>query len=295
VLGQADAVGALSMSPTIPATACGQLIQVVDASSCAATNVAALPSVILGDVVVTTQADIDALVGVVEITGRLTIDGPGVTDLSPLASLERVGGRFLLLEANSVDSLAELTSLTEVGGDLWLQATAVTTLAGLEGVSLGGLTLERNASLTQLVPMVSGPGGLDGSLELIDNDALTDLSPLAGLTEVSSLTVDGNDGLTDLDAFANLTTLGGWLIVDDNASLTQVDGLLGVVFVPRILSVSFNPLLTDIDGLEGSRNVTSHVYVRGNDSLCQTLVDDWRRGVLIGGANIELSDNDDGC
>jgi hypothetical protein len=120
-------------------------------------------SVIDGDVWVWTQADADALDGVIEITGNLTIRPLGgvdhPTDLSPLASLTTIGRGLVISDNPNLASLSGMDAIQTVGGDLEIANNdALTVLDGLGAlISVGeGVVVEGNDLLTSL----TGPSAL---------------------------------------------------------------------------------------------------------------------------------------
>ena len=75
--------------------------------------------VITGDVDLTTQAQVDALQGVVEITGSLKMQGDlSLRSLHALCCLEKIDGSLVLQWMYDLGNVDGLSSLTQVGGDL---------------------------------------------------------------------------------------------------------------------------------------------------------------------------------
>ena len=125
-------------------------------------------TIIPGHIQVTSQAELDALAGVVEIRGNLSvIDGSdqprqyNITDLSPLSQLTSVGGELGIISNDSLRSLAGLPRVCTVGWKIRLMNNEA--LISLEG--LAGFT------------------GFD-HLQIANNHAL---QSLAGLPELESL------------------------------------------------------------------------------------------------------------
>ncbi len=110
---------------------------------------------------------------------RLTLSDNPVTDLSPLSGLENC--RHLLVDRTGV-SYSEVQDLPYFGS--------------LQGLGLGGLGVEDISALAAL-PL--------GELRL-DGNAITDLSPISGLTGLSFLTM-ADTGLTDISQLADLVNL----------------------------------------------------------------------------------------
>lgn len=173
-----------------------------------------------GFFIVTTQAQVDDLSGCETINGALMVappDGVGL-DLRPLSALRRVtgdvtlgcnsfastdgclglGGRTLSLEGLEglesvcvmtlgqlrMRSLASLRGSRNIGSSLTIAGCdELTSLAGLEGVSVSSLSLQYNAALASL----SGPTITTraDSVHLQGLPALKDLALLAPLTSVA--------------------------------------------------------------------------------------------------------------
>ena len=79
--------------------------------------------VIEGDVSLSTQAEVNSFAGTY-ITGSLTISGSDIVDLTPLSTLDSLGGD-LLIEVNvALKNLNGLSNLTSVGGNLLVSDNA---------------------------------------------------------------------------------------------------------------------------------------------------------------------------
>ena len=161
-------------------------------------------------VTATTQAEVDALAGCIEVTGSLSIVDSGsdpITDLSALSDITSVGGHLAILGCDA---------LTNVDG-----------LGGLSAVGLNFLLL--NCTALENVDGVCGVASVGGIVLISNNDALTNLDGLSGLTSVDgSLIVAGCE---DLDEFCGLYPL------------LDGDGLAGGYVVAANL---FNPTVEDV-------------------------------------------------
>lgn len=113
----------------------------------------------------------------------------GVTTVEPLAALERIEGGFTL--ANS----PELTNIEALGG-----LSVVTDYFVLDGLpklgSLAGLDALSHVGSLQIgtIGTVATPGPIPGR----GNDALVDLTGLAGLSAASHIVIGDNDALVSL-------------------------------------------------------------------------------------------------
>ena len=181
--------------------------------------------VITGNVVLATQADVDAFAGT-SITGNLQIglfgSGSNITDLSPLSTLTSVGGNFNISFSPALTSLTGLDALTSVGGILRFQSNAaLTSLTGLDALtSVGGaIFISYNPALTSLTGL-DALTSVGGNLSISFNPALTSLTGLDALSSVLSLIIEDNLALTEfcsLFPLLNINGLNGGYIVKRNA------------------------------------------------------------------------------
>ena len=193
-----------------------------------------------GDVVLTTQAEVDAF-ACSAVTGGLRIGESGgptsdIDDLSPLAGLADVGGYFVI------------------------ENTALANLDGLDGlVALTGSLGIRN---NQLLTSLDGLGALEtigGSLGIVGNHALPSFAGIDRLVSVGSdMRVTYNSMLVDLTALAALSHIGGSLTLQNNESLSTCScGLNGL-----IVSGSF-------ENVEGFSYISQNAW----DGTCSSTAD----------------------
>jgi hypothetical protein len=246
-----------------------------------------------GSVVVSTQAELNALEGCVSIEGSIYVEPlAGSLDLRPLAKLRRVGGQFLIgcnptgLESscggfsdNAVSSLEGLNALEEAGR-LQLARLGVRTLEPLGRLRrVGFLGVTACVELTSL----AGLEQLErvDQLEINANPNLVSLNGLAPLPTLSSVVLEQNPALVDIGALAAATGLRSIALngvaVEDLSALAGFDAL-------DDFSVG-STRLRNFDGL-GLRNV-GRLYVLDNPRLEQ--VD--ALGALDSFGDITLMDN----
>jgi hypothetical protein len=122
---------------------------------------------------------------------------------------------------------------------------------------------------------------IDGSLVIVDNPMLADISGLSALTHVGGngygaypgLHITNNPQLTSLDGLNRLTTNGGILIIQNNARLENIDGLSSLAKVgapyPSGTSVVLtqNPVLKNIHGFRSITYLGGDLSITYNDSL----------------------------
>jgi hypothetical protein len=91
-----------------------------------------------------------------------------------------------------------------------------------------------------LLAAISGSFLINGNLEI------SDLTGLAGVTEIGALKVFDNATITSLDILPAFTTLGKSLFIEENQSLSDITRLLGIVSYTGshfYVSISDNPSL----------------------------------------------------
>ena len=140
---------------------------------------------------------------------------------------------------------------------------------------------------------------IDGVTE-ITGDLYIEGSTLRTLEGLESLTTVGGDlevyqcqELNSLVGLDNLTTVGEYFSIQFNYPLVSLDGLQNLTDVYR-LDVYENVGITSISEMESLATVEDQVYVRYNDSLCQSEVDEWEAS-LDDSITVTSSNNDDGC
>ena len=178
----------------------------------------------------------------------------------PAALAQVCTGNITLSSQAAVDTF----NCTEVTGDLRISGGDIADLTPLAGLtSVGFLGIEAN-------PVLGSLAGLEdltfGNLFIYirDNDALTSLVGLEGLTSIFSLDIENNDALTSLAGLDNVTSIGvsGLRIGDDDA-LTSLAGLDDIRAVGgRGLFIQGNDALTSLAGLE------SLAVVNGGGCIC---------------------------
>jgi hypothetical protein len=201
-----------------------------------------------GDLVVSVGVEPEDLIR--SISGNLTLYAT-VTDFRQLRCLESVGGSLRITVGSGTDNLEALSRLRSVGGDVTIEDTSYTSLAGLRSLSAFPfrLSIERNAKLVALTGLEGFTGV--GVLEINSNPALSNLEALSNMTgEASDIYITMNDALTSLtglDGFSGITTN---LNVSDNASLRDLTGLESIESIDGGLYIRNNPMLSSCEAEE---------------------------------------------
>ena len=143
-------------------------------------------------------ANLDGLASITEIRGSLSLLSPNLADIKGLSALRDVDGSLLIGGRSSSDAvglevsdLSPLNTLETVGGDLSIYQTALSSIAVFSTLThlKGDLSVAQNANLTSITGF-SNLERVDGALKLQNNTALSDCTPLA-------LLLGGEDGAQD--------------------------------------------------------------------------------------------------
>ena len=156
----------------------------------------------VGELVITDATAMADLQCIVEVTGRLTINGTQtLVSFAALANLERVGDDIQVFNNLALEDLDGFAALERVDGEMY-----------------GELVVHHNPALTDLTGLKSLKQ-VDTVL-ISDCDALTDLTGLTGTLEgvfgLPSLAISDCDGLTNLDGLTGLTDLTGSIFIHGN-------------------------------------------------------------------------------
>lgn len=256
--------------------------------------------VVEGDVLVTSQAELDELAGCREITGGLEIRATGAASLVPLASLRLVRGTLLingLAPTSSLDSLEGLEALERVG-ELQLLGLEITSLAPLQN-----LRQVRQDPLANTAILPTSTLSIDGCHQLIELTGLENLTDWDGvrLTQVPALEslrglVASRNGqrlvIRAAPSLRELASLGGRgrleliaiadtglesfqpedvllvrrLELVDNAALVDAEGLRAISSLEELLLVN-NDRLERLPEFPHLRVGLTHLTIRDNDAL----------------------------
>lgn len=174
-----------------------------------------------------------------------TLSTAGTADLDPPCSA-------LDIVIETPAQLDALAGCTDLPGDLSIVGpiTDLTPLASLAHVG-GLLKLDGRSHVDSKLLSLAGLESLQsvGGL-LIEGVWVTDLQPLAGLTDVpGGVSIVENEALTSLSGLHNLTHVGGYLMVGHCPQLTDLAGLQALVRVDGDFYLQVLPIV-DLHGLE---------------------------------------------
>ncbi|MEX0997628.1 MAG: hypothetical protein WDZ45_11305 [Flavobacteriaceae bacterium] len=193
-----------------------------------------------GDVLLQSQQEINnfGAQNYCEITGNLIIGRPfgnntptDIVDLTPLSSLNTIGGNLLRINYNS--------NLTSLG----------TGLSNLISFGSGfNLDIKNNQSLNNL----SGFGNISVyALNIFNNDALVSLAGAENIT-MNSLKVDFNSSLSSFTGInSNISSLE-MIGINDNDNLPSLAGLENINSIGSIFEVINNNILADYCALNNA-------------------------------------------
>jgi len=179
----------------------------------------------------------------------------------------RVTGDVFIL-GNTITDISSLLDLKNIGDDLLIDDTSLTTLEGLDNLN-----------------------SIGGYFNIFNNGNLINFEGLTNLTNVeSNLRIDNNDVLVDVSALENLTSLGGALSLSNNGVLTNTIGLHNITSIGEGLSVSSCPSLVslDLDNLEDvALEISTGIQIIGNNSLVNINLSE----LLTVGDNLTIRNN----
>ena len=234
-----------------------------------------------------TDEEIEPLKEMVNLT-HLDLRQNQLTDLSPLAGLTQL--KSLELRGNNLSDLSPLSGLTELeelrlgGSGTGLDNPGITDLSPLAGLTkLQYLTLPRQASIRDLSPLAGLTNlksfTLDGVASENTGTQITDLSALSNLTQLEILHLF-NCGASDLSPLAGLTNLTELRLLGQLAftDLTPLSGMTELRLleltaqgsVPLRLDRNCLSVLKDLTQLESIRiYADSTISLRGLEHMTE--------------------------
>ena len=202
--------------------------------------------------------NLDGLNEVVSITGQFNIDrAVSLVNFKGLDRLASIGGNMRIWNNPLLVNFEGLSALKNVGGLLSAKEnSSLRDFTGLEEIKkLGRLFIQKNDALinfkglNQLDMLWNVPGSVeaDGSLVIINNDILQNLSDLSNLQAIaSSLNVIGNPLITSFEGLDHIDykTINGLVISGnmalDNCKFDNVCNYLDEQIGPYTINNNFN-------------------------------------------------------
>jgi hypothetical protein len=263
------------------------------------------------EITATNITELNAFNAITTIHSQLRIAfNHSITDISGLQNLETIDNvepgcdsfepgcyepDFVIQNHNALTDVSGFSNLERVQTTLRIQDNpALTDISGFAALTQVDdyVYINSNNDLTD----ISGFDVLDtvGRYVSIDNnDALIDIAGFNAL-ETGGVWIQREDLLEDVSGFASLTTISSdGLLIQYNPALLSFAGLANVTSAVGQIAIVDNNVLEDLDGLAGVNSVSS-TQVRLNDSLCQSIVDDYVDGISYDTLGT-VTGNLDGC
>jgi len=243
-----------------------------------------------GDIILSTQAEVDAFGPCSSWDGNITINGSGITNLFSMSGLETINGSLTISNADSLYNLNGLNDLTTINGDglVIVENDMLLNLNGLNNLEAveSAFAIVSNPTLVS-VSSLSNLTTVD-DLVVFQNAQIPNLNGLENVTVTTTLTIELNNLLTSIEALAplpanfgnvsiqindlltNLSPLSGLSNLDDltlvgNAN-SNLNFLTGLTNVTNNITIASNPFITDLDGLSNLVNV-DFLNIVNNSSL----------------------------
>jgi hypothetical protein len=259
----------ITLPALIALAGCGSDAMSLGSNEVAVAQSECLAGPIDGDLIASSQADIDALRGCRELPGSLRVVvpsyAPGSISLEPLSELQRVHGQLQI--SGPISSLAGLESLEAVGV-LHLLDTDLTDLLPLRGLTrvdnpadwqVDGIRIDHCAQLVDLRGLENLTSW--GSLQITQSDALVSLAGLQAPERVESIRLISLPQLGDVNSLAPVRVVGFFDLT--STAVTRFDEF--ALERADTLNLANNPL-TDLDGLRRLEEV-GDLNITGNAAL----------------------------
>lgn len=194
-----------------------------------------------GDLTLRYQTQVDTF-DYQEVTGKLTIESSGVTDLTPMLGLKRVGD-LKIYNTRSLESLDGLDSLHTIETEL---------------------LISRNDLLKEIDALAQLESVKD--VEIFSNEDLEQIDGLIGLQgSIRNLAVKANWNLLNMNGLLGLTRIEDEVLIFSNKKLPDLDGLKHIRSC-HIFSLVSCDLITQLDSLD-KLTVSGEITINGNHSL----------------------------
>jgi len=185
----------------------------------------------------------------------------------------------MIINGEDINNLNGLEMINTVGGELfigyygWAGNPELTDLSGLENLHI-----------------------IQGSLHMINNISLNNLSGLDGLIEIGGHLYISNNTITNFEGINNLMTIGGSLVIDDNYYLSSLSGLSSLNSIGNDLKITSNPVLSSLEGLNNINpsSITS-LEIKHNSSLSNCSIGSICNYLMTPNGPITIINNNSGC
>ncbi len=257
--------------------------------------------------------NINALNNLVSVGKNLYLKNlAALGNLEGLNNLETIGKQFVISDLPMLENLDPMESLDSVNGVSFGNLPLLNNMDGLSGITHFSemLYIVSCPLIEDLNVFTFLPENL-GTLFLAYNDALTDISSLQVIRNVSDhMDISGNLLLQNLNDLSNLETVGnlvfccsaftslsglnsvtsvsGWFGIAGNEFLTSLEDLESIQSVGGRFSITGNTLIEDFSGLENLTTVGEELWIKDNPNLTSL---NGLQSVSQIGLELEISNN----
>jgi len=264
---------------------------------CNGSDLTTSQTVCTGDVILTSQAEVNAFSQSCQIiNGNLIIDGDDIFDLTPLLSIIEVTGFIrignLIENENANDILTNLEGLNNIstiGGDLSIcNNPSLISLDGFSSLtSVGGTIRVKNCIVLERITLIVLQS-VGGDCIYLNLPALTSIVFGPFTFFPGSIIINGT-GIGSLSGgIGGLTGIGGDLFIVNNPNLEIID-LPSLIQLGGCLHIINNTLVLDLSGIGNLNSVGEDIRIIDNDEISN--VDNFSNLNSIGGSVI-VSEND---
>ena len=253
-----------------------------------------------------TQSQVDVLgnTGCTSVLGDLTISGSGITSLATLSNITSIGGDLSISSNANLSSPSGLDGLTSVTGAITVSLNgSLRHLCGLQNVTtIGGDLTVANNSGSSASYCTWDLQTVGGNIAFESNSWAYQLDYLRNLTNHSgSLVIRNTPGLlyfSDTQPY-QLVSVGRDLVIESNSGIVGFNELLNLRSVGGDLKILSNPNLQNLDKLENLTSVAKHLVIQSNATLgdCLSIAPllGYPNGPDNVGGTVTIGSNQTGC
>ena len=241
-------------------------------------------SICQGNVVLQTQAEVDAFCGCEVIEGYLHIGlfqtDDSISDITSLNSLNelKIVKGSLSIVGTQLSNLIGLDNLIKI--DLSLGITNNIKLINLKGLnvlqSVGTNLLIWNNSVLENLDDLENFTVLGGQINLINNDKINSIKGLSTIQETSLIYIIDNDNLLTLEGLESIDSIDlvgvglRGLVIKDNINLRDINSLKNIKLVVGDFTISGNANLDDCCSIA---HLVDHEVTNGSVEGKTTIID----------------------
>lgn len=241
-------------------------------------------------------ASIEGFSGITKVSFTVELfNNPSLTSLAGLDGLVDVPNcEILIREINALEDLNGLQNLKHVKQLRLENNNLLSNTSGLSNLISGTLVFDNNDALVSITGLDNYIGGGESGFALIDNDILTNVSPLIAAREFDLVSFTNNPLLGALPGFSGAEVQQ--LYIGDNASLTSLAGIEGVFGFNDGLRIVGNASLIDINALADTwiAPFADFLWIVDNPLLSECTVNSVCAFIRSGGT-VSILDNAIGC